>query len=181
MKKTIYAFLIVAIVATAVTLLIVKYPQSDMHTTVPSSDVILSDVPVETVPKIPLGKMPAGTKPAPAPETLIGTTWVWDKTVMSDGTIITPKKAGVFAIAFGSDGRLIGKTDCNGFFGSYTFGSDGVVAFGPLASTLMYCEGSQEGEFSKPFADVVRYSVEPDGNLTLFLKNDSGGIVLIKK
>ena len=180
MKKTIYAFLIVAIVATAVTLLIVKYPQSDISTTAPSNDVILSDIPAETVPEVPLGKLPAGTKPSPSAESLIGTTWMWEKTIMSDGTIITPKK-NIFSITFNKEGKLNGKTDCNGFFGSYTIGSDGFMTFGPIGSTLMYCEGSQEADFTKPLSEVSRYTSDTNDNLTLLLKNDSGAVVFTKK
>jgi heat shock protein HslJ len=190
MKKSIYAFLIVAIVVVAVALLIMKYPRSDVKETgslLPVNTTVLPDTSSDSaiIPSIPsaqtpLGKLPDGFKPAPAVESLIGTTWMWEKTIMSDGTITTPKK-NVFSVSFNADGKLNGKTDCNGFFGNYTIGSDGSMTFGPIGSTLMYCEGSQEIDFTKHFAEVSRYTSDNDNNLTLLLKNDSGAVVFTKK
>ena len=181
MKKTLYAFLITGITIAAITLLIVSYPKEPIQDQSSSNGVVRDDeqLPVSRN-EIPNAKMPAGTNPVTS-ESLIGTTWVWEKTVKSEGSNVLPKKAGMFGIAFGVDGRLIGKTDCNGFFGSYNIGSDGIIAFGSIASTLMYCEGSQETEFTKSLSDVARYELTNDGKLVLILKDNLGSIFFNKK
>ena len=80
--------------------------------------------------------------------------WIWNKTLdgtgpdANKGGEILPKKTNAFTLSFTNDGKVVGKTDCNSFSGTYEF-SSGKISFGPLASTLMYCEGSQEGDFIK--------------------------------
>lgn len=98
----------------------------------------------EVVSEVPKGKMPAGTTPVANPSVIQDNTWVWSKTVMNDDKIITPNKPGIFTLTLKADGNASGKTDCNGFFGDYKVGTDGVISFGPFASTMMYCEGSRE-------------------------------------
>jgi heat shock protein HslJ len=51
------------------------------------------------------------------------------------------------------------------------------LSFGPLASTKMYCEGSQETEFGAMLADVERYLFTSRGELVLTLKKDGGTMV----
>lgn len=126
-------------------------------------------------------KLPAGSAPSGDTKSVKGNTWVWQKTVMSDGTVVMPNKPGVFTITFGADGNLTGKTDCNGFFGGYTFGSDGFIKFGPLASTLMFCDGSQEQVFTGAVGKVDRYSVDGSGSLQLLLSENAGTIYFTKK
>lgn len=133
---------------------------------------------IEIIPK--KGKLPEGSIPVSDSKSVQGTTWVWKKTVMSDGGVVTPNKSGVFTVMFNTDGNLSGKTDCNGFFGSYTFGSDGFIKFGPLASTLMYCDGSQEQVFRGEIEKVDRYSIDASGNLLLLLSGNAGTIYFTK-
>jgi heat shock protein HslJ len=132
-----------------------------------------------TTPAATQGKLPAGSKPPATKESILGT-WVWDKTQMNDDSVITPKKPGVFSITLTADGKISGKTDCNGFFGSYQLGTDGFITFGPLASTMMYCEGSQEAIFMKQINDSNQYLLDPSGNLVLLIKYDSGSILFKK-
>lgn len=102
-----------------------------------------------------------------ADATLSGT-WMWERSVMRDGSEVLPKEASAFTISFGADNRVSGTTDCNGFSGSYDHPSEGSVTFGPLASTKMYCEGSQEMEFTSMLSEVGTYVISEDGNaLTL--------------
>jgi heat shock protein HslJ/membrane-bound inhibitor of C-type lysozyme len=80
--------------------------------------------------------------------------WFWVRTLNGTGPealsggIIKPKKAGTFSLKFTADGKVSGKTDCNSFGGTYTL-ENSKITFGPLASTLMYCENSQESDFIK--------------------------------
>lgn len=95
-------------------------------------------------------------------------TWMWLETRHSNAKVVTPNKEGVFSIALDASGkRVVGTTDCNGFFGQFTLGSNNSITVGPLASTLMYCEGSQEEEFSKAVSDATSYSFASEGRLVL--------------
>ncbi len=129
----------------------------------------------------PQGKLPASSAPATNPKDIQAHTWVWQKTTMANGSVITPKKVGVFSVTFAADGSISGKTDCNGFGGTYATGSDGVISFGPFMSTLMFCEGSQEAVFSSAVSQSNRYSIDASGNLVLTLKNGAGIMVFNKK
>ena len=73
--------------------------------------------------------------------------WSWEKTVYEndDTNIVKPFETGVFSITF-EDQNVYGSTDCNNFMGSYEL-DENKISFGPLAMTLMYCEGSQESDF----------------------------------
>jgi heat shock protein HslJ/membrane-bound inhibitor of C-type lysozyme len=113
----------------------------------------------------------------PAGLPILGT-WSWQKTVMPNGTVVTPKKTDVFSLTFASDGQVSGTTDCNSFSGSYSQPTTGAITFGPLASTKMFCEGSQETDFITPFPQVRTYMIA-DSSLTLKLKG--GGTITFKK
>ena len=128
-------------------------------------------------PVVSQGKLPAGSTPPAAPSTIQTKTWIWQKTVMNDGSVITPKKAGAFTLTLGVDGKATGKTDCNSFFATYKIGTDGVITFSGIGSTLMYCEGAQESVFTSQIAKANQYIVDPSGNLVLMLPYDSGSIL----
>ncbi len=141
-----------------------------------------TDQPEET----PKPKLPAGSTPPGNPSLIKGNTFVWQKTVLnasatgSGSSEVVPNKPGVFTLQFLADGRLVGKTDCNNIAGPYQIGSDGVMTFGPLSSTLMYCEGSQEEVYDNMISNVRRYTVDTSGNLTLVL-DANGGVMIFKK
>lgn len=122
-------------------------------------------------------KLPGGSAPATDPALVKGKTWTWEKTVAADGSVVVPKKAGMYSLLLGNDGKVVGKTSCNGFGGDYQLGSDGVISFGPFMSTLMFCEGSQETEFSQAVTASTRYAINAEGKLVLTMKN-GGSVVL---
>ncbi len=93
--------------------------------------------------------------------------WLWVETVKGETTII-PKKAGVFSITF-ADGNITGTTDCNGFSGAYDK-SESTITVGALAMTKMFCEGSQEMEFTQQFIGAL--SVEQKGTTLTLTHND---------
>ncbi|MBI5134073.1 MAG: META domain-containing protein [Candidatus Taylorbacteria bacterium] len=102
--------------------------------------------------------------------------WVWMKALYNDGREIAPKVPGKFGISFAKDGRYSLATDCNSMGGSYV--AEGrKIAFSQGMSTLMYCEGSQESEFSALIRDVEGYSFTSKGELVLDLKFDSGSVI----
>lgn len=95
-------------------------------------------------------------------------TYVWIETVKENRTIV-PKAPGVFSVTF-ADGAMSGTTDCNGFSGSYTE-ENGALSVGALAMTKMFCEGSQEMEYTQQF--VGELTIEREGR-TLFLVHADG-------
>ncbi len=96
--------------------------------------------------------------------------WLWVETIKEDKTII-PKKVGVFSIGF-SDNRITGTTDCNGFSGAYEK-NENSITIGALATTKMFCEASQEMEFTQLF--IGSLTVEQSGR-TLTLVHTDGTV-----
>lgn len=108
-----------------------------------------------------------------------GPTWIWHETRMNDGRVILPNKLGMFTITFNSaEGAVVGTTDCNNFSGLYTSGAGRTLSFGPLASTRMFCEGSQEVEFAGMVAGSSRYFFSEAGDLVLVLDSEAGHVTL---
>lgn len=102
--------------------------------------------------------------------------WMWVRTTLNDGREILPKKQDLFALSFSNDGTFSATTDCNGIGGEY-LAEDNSITFSKMVSTLMYCEGSQEAEFSKYLTDATGYQFTSRGELVLNLKFDSGSVI----
>ncbi len=103
-------------------------------------------------------------------------TWKWIRTSYNNDTTVTPKKADVFTATFTKDGKVSFTTDCNRMGGTYTV-TGKKITFGPLMSTKMYCEGSQENDFAKMLAEVSSFLFTSKGELILELKLDSGQMI----
>lgn len=101
--------------------------------------------------------------------------WQWVDSVEM-GEYMVPKKAGVFTLTF-KDGQVSVGTDCNTMGGSYTM-SGSKLTFGPLASTLMYCEGSQETMFGTMLGLVKSFAFTQKG--TLELQYGEGGVATFR-
>ncbi len=112
----------------------------------------------------------------PSRMTLSMKTWSWLRAEYNDGSIVTPKKAGKFNVTFKKDGSFSATTDCNGVGGEYSTKQSEIV-FKNLVSTLMYCDGSQEAEFTKLLQNTTGYHFTSKGELILDLKYDSGSVV----
>jgi putative lipoprotein len=81
----------------------------------------------------------------------------------------TTEADGTPTIEFGSDGKVAGTTGCNRYGGSVTIDGD-KITFGPLASTLIGCEGAiatQEQAFTAALQGATNWSVGSNGQLTL--------------
>lgn len=107
--------------------------------------------------------------------------WVWQGTkATNEEDSVTPKKVGEFTLTFNAEeGMVSGATDCNNFFGPYTVsGND--IEFGALGSTQMFCEDSQESDFSSSVASSTSFSFDEEGDLQLYLADD-GGVVEFSK
>lgn len=113
----------------------------------------------------------------PSKMTLTMKAWSWVETNNADGSKVIPKKPEAFALTFGKDGRFSAKTDCNGVGGEYkTTGS--VLTFDKMMSTMMFCEGSQEQDFSSMISSVSGYHFTSKGELILELKDKKGTATL---
>jgi heat shock protein HslJ len=108
----------------------------------------------------------------PITTTLVGTSWRWLRTENATGTIASePKSDKAFVLNFTTDTNMGSKTDCNTIGGSYVT-EENKLTFGPLMSTLMFCENSKETEYSAALAQVNSYFLV-DNTLRLIL--DDGG------
>jgi heat shock protein HslJ len=72
----------------------------------------------------------------------------------------------------------IGTTDCNGVGGKYTLGASSSITFGQFMSTMMFCEGSKEAEYSAQLMNTSSYTLD---GASLVLKNASGTMMFSKK
>ncbi|MFH1151897.1 MAG: META domain-containing protein, partial [Nanoarchaeota archaeon] len=113
----------------------------------------------------------------PARMTLGMKTWTWINTTYNNDTEIKPKIANKFTITFKSDKTFSASTDCNSVGGEYTVNGN-KISFSKMMSTLMYCEGSQESDFTKTLNEVESYLFTSKGELVLGLKFDSGSMIL---
>jgi heat shock protein HslJ len=113
----------------------------------------------------------------PSKMTLGMKVWTWVRTEYSDGKKVSPKKVDAFTLTFNKDGTLSVKTDCNNMGGSYTV-KGGALSFSNMVSTLMFCDGSQEGEFSAMLSAVTNYRFTSKGELILDLKAGEGTVIL---
>ena len=102
--------------------------------------------------------------------------WQWVRTNYTDGRVFVAKKAEAFSLTFTGNGTVSGTTDCNRVSGTYTTGSSTLV-FGAMASTQMYCDGSEEGVFNETLGQVASYSFTSKGELELGLKAGAGKMI----
>lgn len=97
--------------------------------------------------------------------------WLGNK--KSDGSVAyTPKSTTAFTIKF-NDGEMTSSTDCNSLGGSYV-STNQTLSFGPLMSTLMYCEGSEEAVYSNFLSEATSYA---RSNGYLFIKLTDGMVM----
>lgn len=103
-------------------------------------------------------------------------TWDWIRATYNDGRIVTPKQPSRFTVTFKNDGTFGATTDCNSVGGKYAASEEGAISFSNMISTKMYCEGSQESDFTKLLGDASGYTFTSKGELILDLKLDSGSV-----
>lgn len=109
----------------------------------------------------------------PSRMTLDMKTWIWVSALYNDGTKITPLKSDMFTLTFSKNNTFSAKTDCNGIGGDYFINKE-KLSFEKMMSTLMACENSQEGDFTKILNATESYYFTPQGELILNFKFDSG-------
>ncbi len=86
------------------------------------------------------------------------------------------------SIIFDEDGQVNGTAGCNGFGGDYTVNDD-EITFGPLVSTLMFCEGpagEQETAVFNVFVENASFVLDGEA-LTITSANGNALVVLARK
>ncbi len=104
---------------------------------------------------------------------VLGSTWSWQTTKMSNDSARTPDKPESYTLKFEQDGTVAIQADCNMVSGTYTAdGSQLTIAIGP--STMAACPaGSLSDEYLRDLGDVVSFVLE-NGTLYLAMKMDAG-------
>ena len=121
---------------------------------------------------------PANSQPAPAPVPasagLGGTSWRLVKFQGGDSLTLTPDDKAKYTIAFGTDGRLSARIDCNRGRGTWKSSGPPQLKLGPLALTRAMCPpGSLHDRLVKQLTNVRSYVIK-DGHLFLSLMADGG-------
>jgi para-nitrobenzyl esterase len=103
-----------------------------------------------------------------------GTSWQLIKFQSSDGKMLTPDDPAKYTIAFGADGNVSARIDCNRGRGSWRSSGPNQLQFGPLALTRAMCPpGSLHDRMVKDWEFVRSYTLK-DGHLFLALMADGG-------
>ena len=185
MTKTTQTIIAIAIVVAAIAIILFAAHRSSQ----------VSEEQAQVIPDtVPAVVSPTGTVRAPAASqkkaagshangdvsALTSHEWVWQRTIAPNDANTAPKKPTSFVLTFATDGHVSSKTDCNAVSGSYSV-SGTSLTFGPFMSTLMYCQGSDEGVYTTQLKNVNSYAIGADGNLVLMLANDKGSMTFTKK
>jgi para-nitrobenzyl esterase len=116
----------------------------------------------------------AQTPPQAPPPSLAGTSWQFVRFQGGDGRVAVPDDKSKYTVAFGMDGGVSVRFDCNRGRGSWTSERPGQVLFGPLALTRAMCPpGSLHDQFVKHWFYVRSYVLK-NGRLYLALMADGG-------
>ncbi len=108
---------------------------------------------------------------------LSGTSWIWSSSV-SNGAAAQAPVGGKFILSFNDEGRVRSTTDCNSIGGRYTIGINNSLSFGSFVSTMMFCQGSQELQYSQALSKTQTYAINGS---TITLTNASGTMIFMKK
>ena len=116
--------------------------------------------------------------PVPAaPPALTGTTWEWQRTIMSDDQRFEPKAPAHYTVNFGADGRMAMRADCNRGTGGYEVDeSERRIRTSPLALTRAMCSaGSLDTAFAQQLARI-QFWLFQGSDLVLTLNYSSGSM-----
>jgi len=112
--------------------------------------------------------------PAQQDAGLGGTSWQLVKFQGGDGTVLRPDDKSKYTLAFGADGRLSARIDCNRGSGGWKSAGKGQLELGPMAITRAMCPpGSLHDHLVKQLPFVRSY-ITKEGHLFLSLMADGG-------
>ncbi len=121
---------------------------------------------------------PEAAGPAPITDQLAakleGTSWRLVQFRGGDETILTPDDKAKYTVAFGTDGRVSARIDCNQGSGAWKSPGPGQLELGPLAMTMAMCPPAPLNERLPRQWQYVRSYVMKDGHLFLSLMADGG-------
>jgi para-nitrobenzyl esterase len=116
----------------------------------------------------------AQTPPPEPPPGLGDTSWQFVRFQGGDGRVAVPDEKSKYTVAFGADGSVGVRFDCNRGRGSWNSERPGQLLFGPLAMTRAMCPpGSLHDQFVKHWFYIRSYVIR-DGHLYLSLMADGG-------
>lgn len=168
MKKTSIIITLIILTATGVLTYISNIPEKNISDISPITSTTTNLIVASTSDE----KINQSSEVNPSVMSLGMKTWTWVGTIYNDGKIIKPKQTDKFKLTL-KDKTFSASTDCNGVGGEYiTKGQS--ITFDKMMSTLMYCEDSQETDFSKSLTQVSGYRFTSRGELVFDLKYDSG-------
>jgi para-nitrobenzyl esterase len=103
-----------------------------------------------------------------------GTSWQLVKFQGGDDRVLVPDDPAKYTIAFGADGSVSARIDCNRGRGAWKSEGPGKLEFGPMAVTRAMCPpGSLHDHIIKQWHTIRSYVIR-DGRLYLSLMADGG-------
>jgi para-nitrobenzyl esterase len=103
-----------------------------------------------------------------------GTSWQLVRFQGGDDKVLTPDDSAKYTIAFGTDGSVSARVDCNRGRGTWKSSGPNQLQFGPLALTRAACPpGSLHDRIVKDWEFVRSYTLK-NGHLFLALMADGG-------
>jgi para-nitrobenzyl esterase len=116
----------------------------------------------------------ASAAPSASPDALGRTSWQFVKFQGGDGTLLMPDDKAKYTVAFGADGSVSVRFDCNRGRGTWKSPGPQQLQFSPMALTRAMCPpGSLHDHFVKQWPFVRTYTMK-DGHLLLSLMADGG-------
>ena len=126
------------------------------------------------VPALALTWSCAQISPQHATGSLGGTSWQLVKFQGGDDRVLIPDDKAKYTIAFGTDGQVSARIDCNRGRGGWRSEGRNQLQFGPLALTRAMCPpGSLHDHIVRQWAFVRSYVIKND-HLFLSLMADGG-------
>ena len=111
---------------------------------------------------------------APARPALDGTAWRLVQFRGGDDTVLVPDDRAKYTIAFGADGRVAVRFDCNRGSGGWSSPGSGQLLFGPMAMTRAMCPPESLHDRMVKHWPYLRSYVVKEGHLYLSLMADGG-------
>ena len=103
-----------------------------------------------------------------------GTSWQLVRFQGGDDRVLVPDDRAKYTVAFGADGSVSARIDCNRGRGSWKSDGPGRLEFGPMALTRAMCPpGSLHDHIVRQWGYVRSYVIR-DGRLYLSLMADGG-------